>query len=213
MKGMKWVAGLVVLFLCGCATTPYSLPLSQKAKTQTPGEGIPYYLPHPYLVVTKNLTYVTAEKAESTEKKSGQETAAAAVGSGKSDAVGGADIYSMHVIYLPDADQKYALYFKRGTGTYDSAIVLADGWKLTGLNMKGDAKTSETIQALGSIIKDNISTIATSGGKVAALQEAVPGVTAPRKKVAPAVGIWIYDLMGGTPYPCVFTWTSEENKK
>lgn len=194
----------LVLFLYGCATTPYSVPLSQKAKAQSSGKGIPYYLPHPYLVITKNLTCVPAPKPESTGDQN-TDQGVTKNNPGKIDAVLTADAYAMQVIYLPDPDQKYALYFNKGTGSYESAISLVDGWKLAGLNMKGDAKTAETIQAVGSVIKE-------AGSAAATFRASAFG----QKKVAKAgpeaseVGIWVYDLMGGMPFPCVFTWSSPE---
>lgn len=214
MRLNRLVPVFLILFLCGCATTPYSVPISQKAKVESPGKGIPYYLPHPYLVVTKNLTCVTAVKSESAASQSTDQAAAKKVsdgskGAAQNDAASNKDNYAMQVIYLPDPDQKYALYFDKGTGSYDSAITLVDGWKLAGLNMKGDAKTAETIQAIGSAIKDTASAAATTFGPFKAVQQAAkvsPGV--------PEVGIWIYDLMGGVPFPCVFTWSSaEKNNK
>lgn len=193
MRLNRLVPVFLILFLYGCATTPYSVPLSQKAKVESPGRGIPYYLPHPYLVVTKNLTCATAEKSGS----------AVTV---KNDTALNKDNYAMQVIYLPDPDQKYALYFDKGTGSYDSTITLVDGWKLAGLNMKGDAKTAETIQAIGSAIKDTASAAATTFGPFKTAQQQ----TAKVSSEVPEVGIWIYDLMGGVPFPCVFTWSSTE---
>lgn len=203
MRLNRLVPVFLVLFLCGCATTPYSIPLSHKAKVESPGKGIPYYLPRPYLVVTKNLTCVTAAKSGSTESQGTAQTAQKTNITVNKDSDKSKDAYAMQVVYLPDPDQKYALYFDKGTGSYDSAITLVDGWKLAGLNMKGDAKTSETIQAIGSAIKDTASAAAT-----------VHGLGIFQKKVEKAgpetseVSIWIYDLMGGVPFPCVFTWTS-----
>lgn len=223
MRLNSLVPMFLILFLCGCATTPYSIPLSQKAKAQSPGKGIPYYLPHPYLVVTKNLTGITAGKSGSTESQGSAQTAqttnvnvnkssdkpkvASNDDSGKTDTASNKDNYAMQVIYLPDPDQKYALYFDKGTGNYDATITLVDGWKLAGLNMKGDAKTAETIQAIGSAIKDTASAAATTFGPFKAVQKAAkvgPGV--------PEVGIWVYDLMGGVPFPCVFTWSSNNSR-
>jgi len=226
MRLNRLVPVFLILFLCGCATTPYSVPLSRKAKVESPGKGIPYYLPHPYLVVTKNLTGATAGKSGSTESQGGAQTAqttnitvnkssdkpkvAANDDSGKNDIVLNKDTYAMQVIYLPDPDQKYALYFNKGTGSYDSTITLIDGWKLAGLNIKGDAKTAETIQAIGSAIKDTASAAATTFGPFKAVQQEAAKV----RPQVPEVGIWIYDLMGGVPFPCVFTWSSaEKNNK
>jgi hypothetical protein len=228
MRLNRLVPVFLVLFLCGCATTPYSIPLSQKAKTQSPGKGIPYYLPHPYLVVTKNLVCVTAEKPESTASQASDQAASkqdsskpkttSSDSSSKNDTASNKDTYSMQVIYLPDADQKYALYYNRGTGTYDSAVTLVDGWKLTGLNTKGDSKTTEIIQAVGTALKDTASTAASVATGIAAFKAAVPvmeeeaikpSVSAETPEV---VGIWIYDLMGEMPFRCVFTWSMPEKK-
>jgi len=215
------------IFLCGCATTPYSVPVSETAKRETPGKGIPYYLPHPYLVITKNLTFVTsAEKAASsstsatTEKQSGSQVFNVKCSNNKEDtdktksdqnncssvnnAASAKDTYAMQVIYLPDRSQKYALYCHRGTGTYDASVTLVDGWKLSGLNTKSDAKTAEIIQAIGSAAKD----VASVAGEIlkGGIEEAVKPA-AKEEKTTEVVGIWIYDLMGDKPFSPVFKWS------
>lgn len=220
MRLNRLVPVFLILFLCGCATTPYSIPLSHKAKTHSPGKGIPYYLPHPYLVVTKNLVFVATEKTESTANQAAGKTTTENANknsdkndnSAKNDTVLNKDAYAMQVIYLPDADQKYALYYNRGTGTYDSAVTLIDGWKLTGLNTKGDSKTAEIIQAVGTALKDTASAAASAATGIAALKAAIPGMEEEVAKPSVAaeapkvVGVWIYDLMGDIPFRCVFSW-------
>lgn len=233
----RLVPVFLVLFLCGCATTPYSVPLSKAAREETPGKGIPYYLPHPYLVVTKNLNFVVPEKTESksnqnTESTSGQNTANQSSGknsssdksgsSGKNNASAaenaasdnsGKDSYSMQVVYLPDYSQKYALYYNRGVGKYDSTVTLVDGWKMTGLNTSSDTKTAEIIQAIGSSVKDIASGAAAAGATFKSQgveveeeegeEASKPAVPAETSKT---VGIWIYDLGGDKPFKSVFSW-------
>lgn len=225
MRLNRFVPLFLILFLCGCATTPYSIPLSHKAKAQSPGKGIPYYLPHPYLVVTKNLVFVATEKTESTANQAAGKTTAENANknpdkndsslksgnSAKNDAASNKDTYAMQVIYLPDADQKYALYYNRGTGTCDSIVTLVDGWKMTGLNTKSDAQTAEIIKAVGSALKDTASAAASAATGIAAFKLA-PGMggevtkQSVAKEAPKVVGIWIYDLMGEIPFRCVFSW-------
>lgn len=241
MKVNRFVPVFLIFLLCGCATTPYSIPLSKEAREKTPGKGIPYYLPRPYLVVTKNLAFVPSENEE---PKSNQDTGSASgqdanQSSGKKDTVktdssnknnntvvkttaSGEDVYSMQVIYLPDPNQKYALYSNRGTGVYDASATFVDGWKLIGLNTKSDAKTVETIQAIGSTIKETASGIATTSSAIAPFlgimaetkggELEAPGAAAPTPEETPiVVGIWVFDLME-TPFKSVFTWTMTEKK-
>ncbi|MFA7706612.1 MAG: hypothetical protein WCX91_05890 [Candidatus Omnitrophota bacterium] len=219
MRLNRLVPVFLILLLCGCATTPYSIPLSHKAKAQSPGKGIPYYLPHPYLVVTKNLTFVATEKPESTANQAAGKTTTENTNKNsdkndnptKNDTALNKDAYAMQVIYLPDADQKYALYYNRGTGTCDSIVTLVDGWKLAGLNTKSDAQTAEIIKAVGSALKDTASAATSVATGIPVSKGAMPGMD--EDVVTPSVstetinvGIWIYDLMGDIPFRCVFSW-------
>ena len=103
------------------------------------------------------------------------------------------DTYSCEIVYLPDIKQKYLLKFNRGAGTQENSFTLQDGWKLTGVNSKADAKTPETITAVASVLKE-------IGSLVSPTKKAL-GFADPKdnEKLIKAMkdkqaGVWFYDL-------------------
>ncbi len=89
-------------------------------------EGFRYYLPKPYLLVANKIDENT--KSIVREAK---------------------------IIYLPDIEEKYSITVIGGTtGSFDGSLKLEDGWKLTQVDQKFDAKIAETITALSSLVKE-----------------------------------------------------------
>ena len=101
-------------------------------------EGMPYYLPRPYLIVSKNFNPV--------------QTTGKATTASKPDA--GEAVHAYQIVYLPDRCNQYGLTVSRGIGTLESRIELEDGWKFTGLTLETDSKTPETIAAIGEPIAE-----------------------------------------------------------
>lgn len=207
------------LLLYGCATAPYSVPVSRQAIEQSPGEGIPYYLPHPYLVVTKNFEgkTVTESKTAKKNEEGKDESVTEATKTEPAEIDTNRDVYAMQVIYLPDSTQKYALKFKRGWGSYKASINLVDGWKLSGLNAEGDAKTAETISAIGTAVKDIASAKQIWGGATNTIAATLSNEQRNefenlfynqllKETKSPPSGIWVYDLMGEKAFDEVFSW-------
>lgn len=93
-------------------------------------EGFPFYLPQPYLLVTQVIDQKTH------------------------NIIGVA-----RIIYLPDLTQERFISIKEGSGKFEGSFKLEDGWKLTEINQKSDTKTTETLQAISSILKKVISPI------------------------------------------------------
>ena len=163
---MKWTTFPVwtgLMLLTGCATTITSVPLSPQACKDAAAHTIPYYLPRPYLLVTRNFaiqqsvnitkTSKQTELAKTTENQS--ETSTSSIAPPASNA----DVIAWQIIYLPDLDQKYGLRFKRGWGQYESTITLVDGWKLAGINITAEAQAADTISAIGSAVKEIVSSV------------------------------------------------------
>lgn len=150
MKLTYYLYLVVLLVLAGCASTVTVV------KDKDNEDGIPFYLPKPYLLITKNLPSVGTKLTTTTERKQDGTATTVTVNEpvpyGSEEAKKG-DLFSFQIIYLPDLAERYRLKIKSGTGTIDTTITLVDGWKFTGLNLKADAKTSETIQAVGSAFK------------------------------------------------------------
>ena len=86
-------------------------------------DGILYYSPQPYILVTQSID----------PKKPNNIVRIA------------------RIIYLPDFTNKHYIIAKPGSGTFDGNITLADGWNLTAIGQKSDAKVPETISAISSI--------------------------------------------------------------
>lgn len=59
------------------------------------------------------------------------------------------------IIHLPDIEEKHSITVIGGTtGSFDGSLKLEDGWKLTQVDQKFDAKIAETITALSSLVKE-----------------------------------------------------------
>ncbi len=101
-------------------------------------EGMPYYLPKPYLLVSKNFHPIqTAGKAATTSQPDADKT-----------------LYGYEIVYLPDRCNQYGLKVSRGIGTLETRIELEDGWKFTGTTLETDSKTPETIGAIAEPIAE-----------------------------------------------------------
>ena len=108
---------LVLIFmLSSCAKV-----LVKEAK---PGEdGLRFYRPHPYLLVTEAL-----------------------------DEAGKVVGFKVSPIWLPNMSQEYLVKISAGFGSAAMTPTLTDGWNLTSLTANADSKASETIGALASLV-------------------------------------------------------------
>ena len=204
---IKFVLLVTIVGIAGCASTISVLPLSKTAVEESKESGIPYYLPRPYLLVTKNFnaTKQTATKTKE-EKKKGDETSTTTIEATSSEPAlkNESDSYSVQVIYLPDLKRRYGLKIDKGTGTFDSTITLVDGWKLTGINVKSDSKTAEIISSVGGAAND-----------VGALIKAAPEVA--ERLVAeiakqPNAQLWLYELGDDLQWKPVVQWPSQDSQ-
>ncbi len=183
---MKIIKILFIFFmmfsLYGCASTITAKPGGSS--------GIPYYLPKPYLLIARNLCLVQTKTTEIKEDNKTVITTEPVSSCNKEN-----DSFSFQVIYLPDLTQKHSLKILSRTGTIDTSISFVDGWKFTGLNLNADAKTSETISAIGSIVSK--------------LPMQTRGVPSRGAKEEPEAGLWLYEIRledGRIKYDLVIEW-------
>ena len=201
---IKFATLVTFIGIAGCAPTISVVPLSKKAMEESEKSGIPYYLPRPYLLITKNFngSKQTTTKTKE-EKKKGDETSTTTTEATATEPVlkNESDSYSVQVIYLPDLKRRYGINIDKGTGTFDSIITLVDGWKLTGINVKSDSKTADIISAVGGVAK-NISEL---------MGDPPESANRLRADIAkqPNAELWLYELGDDLQWKSVLQWPSK----
>lgn len=202
---IKFASLVTIIGIAGCAPTISVVPLSKTAMEESEKSGIPYYLPRPYLLITKNFngTKQTTTKTKE-EKKKGDEISTTTIEATAAEPAlkNESDSYSVQVIYLPDLKRRYGLNIDKGTGTFDSTITLVDGWKLTGINVKSDSKTAEIISAVGGAAKD-------FGTLMKAAPEEAKKLVAEIAK-QPNAQLWLYELGDDLQWKPVVQWPSSK---
>jgi len=179
-------------------------------------EAITYYLPRPYLLVTKNFNVtLTTRKTTTTTKPDGTQTeiveeSTQAPGADPKQPAAGKTLYAYQIVYLPDQCNPYGLRISRGIGTLDSKIKLEDGWKFTGTELKTDSKTPETIEAIGKSTSEIGKALAGAIGAgarsgVMTLSRA-PGDELP-VEAPEGADVALYDLFTGE---CQFAWPNRD---
>jgi len=179
-------------------------------------EAMPYYLPKPYLLVTKNFNVVeTTKKTTTTTRPDGtkievveEETHGPSTDSKKLAL--GKTVYAYQIVYLPDQCNQYGLTISRGIGTLDGRIELEDGWKFTGTDLRTDSKTPETIEAIGKPISEIGKALIGQLGGAARMGVATlsrdPGDELPGESPEGA-DVALYDLFTGE---CQFAWPNRD---
>lgn len=178
MKFLKTIFLTGIVLLAGCASTI----------TGKPGDadGIPYYLPKPYLLITKNMSIVPFEN-KITESKEGSEEKREIKQTPRVVEGGKENFCQFQIIYLPDLTEKHCLKILSRTGKIDTKLTLINGWQLVGLNLDADADTTNIITAVGSMIPKAAGLLPSKGiekGMEGVLQEA-------KMKEA---GLWLYEM-------------------
>jgi hypothetical protein len=146
---------LAFVICLSCAPQIEVVPLSKEAKERNAGNGIPYYLPKPYLLVTRNFEYIYTHEdvvPDNTGSTSHDSTTTTTTVKPNDPPTG--DVFSYQIIYLPDTSEKYGIKISRGTGTFKGKISIENGWKFLGINLETDSKTAETIKGIGQAAKD-----------------------------------------------------------
>lgn len=191
---------LVGASIYGCASIT-AIPLKPDgSKQDNVVDGIRYYLPKPYLLVTElpeepqsqqsqasgttptgggsgNGANASQSQGSNSGQGSGSSTSpsSAAPSSGTQDTSFSASTtsYSLKLIYLPDMAHPMALQSSSGLfGTVSVGPSLQDGWMLTSVNGSVDSGASATLSALASIISAKASP---SGGGTTGTQSKTGG--------------------------------------
>jgi hypothetical protein len=207
------VVGVALALACSACLGPKLVGSKIRSDDQ---EAIPYYLPRPYLLVTKNFNVIqTTKKTTTTTKPDGTKTEVVeettqAPDAGPKQQAGGKTVYAYQIVYLPDQCNQFGLRIARGIGTLDSKIKIEDGWKFTGTELKTDSKTPETIEAIGKPVSELGQALAAAIGSgarmgVATLSRA-PGEELPGE-AAEGADVALYDLFTGE---CQLTWPNRD---
>lgn len=172
------VAALVVC-LSACARLQV-MPLTPKNHDT---EGLRFYAPWPYLLVTQQPAAAPKENpsapkdAKQSDEK--QQAGGAAQAAPPKEAPPPAPTLHAEIIWLPNMDEQYVVRVKGCWGTVDENVQLKDGWMLTSLGAKLDFKGPEAITAFSGFI-------GAAGGVVKA-RVAMTGVGAETGGVGPGL--------------------------
>lgn len=127
-KSSTVVCLVAILWMSGCASVVIrKVPVGNAAI-----EGIRFYRPRPYLMVSESTT----------ESKP-------ASGAKVSDSI---PALQFTIVWLPDLSQEYAIQGKPGLGSIEYAPTLENGWNLTAMSAKADSKTAELLTAIAGFI-------------------------------------------------------------
>jgi len=146
------------MLLTGCSSSITAISLKAPNENK---KAIPYYLPQPYLLITKDFSHLATKTIKTEEITTGdtQDQAGEVSGTEKKETSTTAEPVSITVngftykiIYLPNLAEKYGLVYNSGSGVSDLSFTLKNGWMFTGLNLKSDTQIDETITALSSLV-------------------------------------------------------------
>jgi hypothetical protein len=187
------------VLLTDCSSSITAISLKDKNENK---KAIPYYLPQPYLLITKDCSHLGAKttKTEKTTSENTQKPAEKPSETAKKETSTTSEPVSITVngftykiIYLPNLAEKYGLIYNSSSGVSDLSFPLKDGWMFTGLNLKSDTQIDETITAMSSLIDS----IAKAASPLSLLigkgpGDRVPGDRGQEPKLEPA--IWLFKM-------------------
>ncbi len=179
------------LFLTGCGASVTVKKLNDKDK------GIPYYLPKPYLLITRGFS-ATEYKEKVTETKTEKPDGTMATQTVKEQVPVttkyGQAAYTMKIIYLPDLRDKYGITINPGIGKSETKLTLENGWKLTSLAENTDTMVAETITATAGLVSALAPTFETLALEIPIPAEKVPERPEAAEEV-PEYSICIYEMV------------------
>lgn len=199
----------------GCATGQLvAVPISDTAKKEMNKiEGIPYYIPRPYLLITRNIeisselvnqiqtdskTGVYSEKPdeESPPVSSVEKTAQKDQGGYHMKPV-----YHFKIIYLPDLTRQYALK-QKGIAFSKSSLKyeLENGWMFKGTEITSESQVPQIIDSVangvssvfGSSIEQLISSFSKQPTSISTA--GASGVTSYSNDLPLSPKIWIFEI-------------------
>jgi hypothetical protein len=158
---IRQLVGVVALLICSsCCLGPKVTVLKNPSDCE---EGIRYYRPKPYLLVTPTDKTTVVEKTTVIEPGTSP------------------NAVQIKLQYLPDFTEEYAIQVDPGIGIVDVSIQLQDGWNLVGINEKLDSNFDDNLKAISDLTK-------TVGGLKTAGEGSVKAIDAP-PTVVPATNV------------------------
>jgi len=164
----------VLLTGCGSSITAISLKGEKENK-----KAIPYYLPQPYLLITKDFSHPGTKTTKTEKTESANTQAEQDSGTAKNETIITKEPVSITVngftykiIYLPNLAEKYGLVYNTSSGESDLSFTLKDGWMFTGFNLKSDTQIDETITAISSLVSSIAKTVVPS--EIGLLAKSIP---------------------------------------
>jgi hypothetical protein len=157
---------------------PKSMFIVRKDPKDDPREddyGFRYYLPKPYLLVSYKRGVESNPTTGNTIEKVAPD---------------------VKVIYLPDIAERYSVTIKsKLLGSFEGSLPLTDGWMLTQINQKYDAKMAETIQAFASMVSAVKPTLPISQPPAAPLKKALaPEAPGAAPTPIPLTPFYLYEI-------------------
>ena len=131
MRSFFWLALAVACISMDLGCAPR---VRVKSNPGPHDQGIRYYRPKPYLLISNIADGVLNENG-----KPGR-------------AVLDERYVDIQLQYLPDFEEEYAIDVRTGFGVADVAITLEDGWNLTSINQKLDSQTDENLKAAADLM-------------------------------------------------------------
>lgn len=199
-----------------CSARLVAVPISERARMEMGSStGIPYYVPRPYLLVTRNLVIDEAALNAAglvVQREGGISAEAPADGQAPADGVAGvsstvgvqaAPTYDFKVVYLPDLTRQYALQQRSGILSSSSIkFELIGGWMFTGTEITNESQVPETISAtmggIANILGSSIEQVFAGLFPAPAEDSGISGVggeAAPVEDIGPKV--WLFEISEG----------------
>ncbi len=147
---VPWVATLLIS--CSVAVATGCTPrVIIRQSPDAHDQGIRYYRPKPYLLVTPL----------------------------SKDTDAATNAVSIKLEYLPDFTEEYSIDVRPGLGVADVSVELKDGWNLVSINQKLDSQTDENIKAAADLLKSAASLPASGAAKQTMHEVRVPASNVP----------------------------------
>ena len=137
---MRLLVVLALLILAGqIGCTPRTIVRKNPIASD---QGVRYYRPKPYLLVTPVEQIVAGQKDTSQP---------------------GPNFVQIQLQYLPDFSEEYSITVKSGLGTNNTSITLEDGWNLTAIGQDLDSQFDENVRAVADLVDTAGSLVAAAG--------------------------------------------------
>lgn len=219
-----FLAGTLAVWFTACASVTVTPLAPDGTALKNKAEGLRYYLPKPYLLVTELPSETMSTPGPSTDARSASQlpppqnpatppqftppggdggekkddASASGAPSTNTSYAASTSRYVLKLIYLPDLEHPMSIRARAGLGTAQMKPTLQDGWMLTALDASADAKTAEILTSIAGII----GAVKGGGGDKAGAPGGGPSATRdcelcyPETVLRPGLYRFVYDASG-----------------